>query len=148
MKLNKRLKKIIILVLISIVYLGARHFGIYLPISTHKGTNKNLSSTGDNTPVSGNQFSDVGKVLRVFSDDISGIRHQRFILKLPSNQTILIAHNIDIAPRVPSLKEGDTIYFSGVYEENSKGGVVHWTHHDPQRHHKSGWLRKNGKIYQ
>ena len=139
---------IIILVLIGAVYFGSKHFGIDLPSSTHRDTNNSLSSSAYNTPSSGSHFSGSGKVTRILSDDNVGSRHQRFILKLPSNQTILIAHNIDIAPRISSLRVGDTVSFNGIYERNSKGGVVHWTHRDPRGHHKAGWLRNNGRTYQ
>ena len=94
------------------------------------------------------QVVDVGKVIKVLEDDTKGSRHQRFLVKLPSNLTILIAHNIDLAPRVANLKAGDTIEFNGEYEWNNKGGVIHWTHHDPRKKHKDGWLKHNGVIYQ
>ena len=41
-----------------------------------------------------------GEVIRILSDDVDGDRHQRFILRLGSGQTLLVAHNIDLAPRV------------------------------------------------
>ena len=110
--------------------------------------NKATTKSSYNIPASGSQFSGNGRVTRVLSDDNIGSRHQRFILTLPSSQTILIAHNIDIAPRVPSLRVGDTISFNGIYERNSKGGVVHWTHRDPNGRHAAGWLKKNGRTYQ
>ena len=94
------------------------------------------------------QVVDVGKVIKVLEDDTKGSRHQRFLVKLPSNLTILIAHNIDLAPRVAILKAGDTIEFNGEYEWNNKGGVIHWTHHEPRKKHKDGWLKHNGVIYQ
>jgi hypothetical protein len=97
---------------------------------------------------SGEQVSGGGTVLRLLSDDNSGDRHQRFILKMISGQTLLIAHNIDLAPRIQSLKEGDFVMFFGQYETNSQGGVVHWTHRDPQGRHIAGWLEHNGKRYQ
>ena len=97
---------------------------------------------------SGKQVAGVGKVTRILSDDLKGSRHQRFILKLEGGHTLLISHNIDLAPRINSLKIGDEIEFYGVYEWNSKGGVVHWTHDDPKGRHINGWLKKNGKIYQ
>ena len=93
------------------------------------------------------QVQGSGTVSKTLSDDNQGSRHQRFILKLPSGQTILVAHNIDIAPRIPSLSKGDRISFCGEYKWNSKGGVVHWTHHDPGGRHKSGWLKHHGKTY-
>ena len=89
-----------------------------------------------------------GRVARVLPDDVQGSRHQRFILRLASGQTILIAHNIDLAPRIASLREGDTVEFSGEYEWNPKGGVIHWTHRDPAGRHPAGWLKYDGRIYQ
>lgn len=97
---------------------------------------------------SGIQVSGKGITTKILADDNDGSRHQRFILKLPSNQTLLVAHNIDLAPRISSLREGDPVEFNGVYEWNSKGGIIHWTHHDPEGRHEAGWLRHNGKIYQ
>lgn len=89
-----------------------------------------------------------GTVSRILPDDNKGSRHQRFIVRLPSGHTVLIAHNIDIAARIDSLREGDSISFSGVYEWNEKGGTVHWTHHDPSGRHAGGYLRHNGASYQ
>jgi hypothetical protein len=89
-----------------------------------------------------------GRVTKLLSDDNKGSRHQRFIVNVNPRQTVLIAHNIDLAPRIEHLAEGDEVSFSGQYEWNSKGGVVHWTHHDPQGHHPGGWLRHQGQIYQ
>lgn len=97
---------------------------------------------------SGVQVTGEGVVTRVLSDDNDGSRHQRFILRLSSGQTLLVAHNIDLAPRVTSLEPGDSVAFSGVYEWNSEGGVIHWTHHDPNGQHQIGWLRHNGVTYQ
>lgn len=96
-----------------------------------------------NLPVEGS-----GVVVKILPDDLQGSRHQRFILRLSSGQTVLIVHNIDLAPRVPALREGDRVEFRGEYEWNSKGGVVHWTHHDPHGRHQPGWLKHNGSIYQ
>lgn len=89
-----------------------------------------------------------GVVVKVLADDNSGSRHQRFILKLANGQTLLVAHNIDIAPRIDGLSEGDPVSFNGQYEWNAKGGVLHWTHHDPRGSHPSGWLEHRGRTYQ
>lgn len=94
------------------------------------------------------QVQGIGKVIKILQDDTKGSKHQRFILKLSSNSTILIAHNIDLAPRIENLKIDDSIEFYGEYEWNKQGGVIHWTHHDPRGKHKDGWLKHNGKIYQ
>ena len=97
---------------------------------------------------SGAQVSGDGTVSRILGDDTVGDHHQRFILTLDSGRTLLIAHNIDIAPRIDSLREGDAVSFSGEFEWNDKGGVVHWTHRDPQGQHEAGWLKHRGRAYQ
>ncbi len=89
-----------------------------------------------------------GTVIKILSDDNEGSRHQRFILRLGSNHTVLVAHNIDLAPRIDELKVGDTVNLRGEYEWNERGGVIHWTHHDPQGRHEGGWIRHEGETYQ
>lgn len=89
-----------------------------------------------------------GTVIRILKDDNQGSRHQKFIIQITSGQTILIAHNIDLAPRINSISKGDQVGFYGEYEWNNKGGVIHWTHKDPKGYHIDGWLTHNGKVYQ
>ncbi len=87
-----------------------------------------------------------GRVDRVLPDDRSGSRHQRFILELSTGHTLLVAHNIDLAQRVP-LAVGDRVSAYGEYEWNERGGVLHWTHHDPQGRHPGGWIRHRDRTY-
>lgn len=94
------------------------------------------------------QVEGQGVVRRVLADDNDGRRHQRFIVALDSGQTLLVSHNIDLAPRVAGLREGDEVSFSGEYEWNAEGGVIHWTHRDPKGRHVAGWIKHNGKVYQ
>ncbi|MBK8161755.1 MAG: DUF3465 domain-containing protein [Gammaproteobacteria bacterium] len=94
------------------------------------------------------QVEGQGTVTRILPDDADGSRHQRFILRLDSGQSLLIAHNIDLAPRIDDLGQGDRVAFHGEYEWNQKGGVIHWTHHDPDGSHQDGWIRHDGRIYQ
>jgi hypothetical protein len=94
------------------------------------------------------QVEGEGVVTRILSDDLSGSRHQRFVVRLASGQTVLVAHNINIAPRVVGLREGDSVRFNGEYVWNEEGGVLHWTHRDPEGRHAAGWLKHNGRTYQ
>ncbi len=112
------------------------------------GTSDAMFQQAFDSRSSGLQVEGAGEVLKMLRDDLDGSRHQRFIVRLKSGQTILIAHNIDLAPRVQSLKTGTRVSFSGVYEWNKNGGTVHWTHHDPDDRHRAGWIRYDGRVYQ
>ena len=94
------------------------------------------------------QIQGEGVVTRILSDDLDGSRHQRFILQISPKQTVLVAHNIDIANRLSGLTENSTVEFYGEYEWNDLGGIIHWTHHDPEGYHVNGWLKYNGDTYQ
>lgn len=98
--------------------------------------------------LSDTQVYGTGVVISILIDDLQGSRHQRFILELNSGQTLLVSHNIDLAPGIDQLAVGDRIEFFGEYEWNDKGGVIHWTHRDPERTHVDGWLLHNNNIYQ
>ena len=117
---------------------------------------QNVGATGDDSQIgrafknktSNVQVEGEGVVTRMLADDLDGSRHQRFVVRLASGQTVLIAHNIDIAPRVAGLQTGDYLRFYGEYVWNEQGGKVHWTHHDPRGRHVAGWLKQNGQTYQ
>jgi hypothetical protein len=102
-----------------------------------------LADHADNLEVEGQ-----GTVSKLLADDTEGDRHQRFVVRLASGQTLLVTHNIDIAPRIASLQVGDTVGFKGEYLWNEQGGLIHWTHRDPDGSHESGWIRHNDMIYQ
>ncbi len=97
--------------------------------------------------VSGRIVTGRGRVVHLLADDLQGSRHQRFLVKLSNGITLKLSHNIDLAKRVP-LKKGDSISFKGQYEWNEKGGVVHWTHHDPAGRHTGGWIRHHNRLFQ
>ncbi len=87
-----------------------------------------------------------GEVIDLLPDDDDGSRHQRFIVRLDGEHTVLIVHDIDLAKRVP-VRKGDHVGFRGEYEYNDRGGLVHWTHHDPQERRHDGWIRYHGTTY-
>lgn len=89
-----------------------------------------------------------GEVTKILADDNKGSRHQRFLVKMANGKTLLFAHNVDLAPRLDTLQVGDVVIFRGEYVYNPKGGVIHWTHHNPQGTYEAGWLKYKDKIYQ
>jgi hypothetical protein len=117
------------------------------PASQSTGAEEQLATAFRNRQ-SDLQVRGRGVVVNVLADDNQGSRHQRFILELSSGQTLLVSHNIDLAPRINSLRKGDTVEFYGEYEWNDRGGVIHWTHHDPAGRHPDGWLKHGGTTYQ
>ena len=144
-------KTLILLVAVALMYA----LGLVQEQGTSIPENSSFSqdSTGLIEAAFNNQQSDLqvkgqGRVVRMLSDDNDGSRHQRFILELDNGQALLIAHNIDLAPRINDLDKGDTVAFYGEYEWNSKGGVIHWTHNDPNHRHIDGWLKHRGRTYQ
>jgi len=88
-----------------------------------------------------------GTIVYLLPDDREGSRHQLCLVELDFDHTIKISHNVDLAPKVP-WKKGDRIGFRGRFEWNAKGGVVHWTHHDPQGREPGGWLHHDGRTYE
>lgn len=93
------------------------------------------------------QLSGVGKIKAILPIDNNGIRHQKFLVELEIGQVILIAHNIDVSSRIEKLRQGEEIEFYGEYIWNEKGGVIHWTHHDPKGRHPDGWIKYQGRVY-
>lgn len=140
---------IAILIAVAAVYVAIT------PEDHHPSGNAPASATKQDSNIeqlfrerrSGVVIEGVGSVEKLLSDDLDGSRHQRFILRLASASTLLVSHNIDLAPRIESLRVGDEVHFRGQYEWNERGGVVHWTHHDPAGKRPGGWLHHASKTY-
>jgi len=144
------MKKYLFLVIAAVLAYGyVQDRGVDLPgISSWTQSDDSVLQQAFTNRKSDLQVQAEGVVTRLLPDDVDGSRHQRFIVRLGNGQTLLVAHNIDLAPRIGSLREGDTVEFNGEYEWSAKGGVIHWTHHDPAGRHVDGWLRHAGRTYQ
>jgi hypothetical protein len=133
---------------------------VYLARSTHPALPR---SGGNRAPVpsdsssvdrafegrrSGVPVEGRGRVVRILADDEAGSRHQRFIVRLDSGTTVLVAHAMDVAGRVSPLQVGDELWFRGEYVWNPRGGLVHWTHRDPAGRHPAGWIRRADRVFE
>jgi hypothetical protein len=145
------MKKLVLIgVVLAAVYFGAVERGL-VPGQPAAGTSaagadQTLAAALENHQ-SNVQVQGGGTVSRILPDDNDGSRHQRFLVRLGSGQTLLVAHNIDLADRVGSLETGDRVEFYGEYEWNARGGVIHWTHRDPHGRHVAGWIKHDGHTY-
>jgi hypothetical protein len=76
--------------------------------------------------------------------------HEGFLLHLRGAEgrglTVKVEDNIDITGPVP-LQSGDDVEVRGEYIYNSRGGIIHYTHHDPRGAHPPGYIRVRGRTY-
>lgn len=93
------------------------------------------------------QVTFTAPVKKLLPDDRQGSKHQKFLLALDNGSTILVAHNIDLAPYLP-IQPGTIINISGEYIWNRKGGLVHFTHRATRRGHMGGWVEVGGQRYE
>ena len=146
---SRLLRLAVLIVLAGAVYLGQ---GAVAP-ARDSSSDSQLLDDGAIARAFAGRVSDLqvggsGIVTRLLADDLEGGRHQRFILRLGDGQTLLVAHNIDLAPRINTITVGDRVEFFGEYEWSAPGGVLHWTHHDPAGRHVGGWLEHAGRRYE
>ena len=146
LKLNSALKKFLpILALVAVALY--QYFDGSLPDREPVAESTREQDVASDAWKAGEWIAVRGTVERVLSDDNEGSRHQRFIIRIPDRTTLLVAHNIDLANRVP-LSRGDTVEIRGRYEPNARGGVIHWTHHDPgNKSARAGWIEHEGQRY-
>ncbi len=146
MKLPISRRTLLLLVIVGLVALS-RGFEQYTSEPADKSNSTRLLEQAYAQQSSDLWLTIQARVVKLLPDDNKGDRHQRFIIDPGVNFTVLVAHNIDIAPRVP-LSAGDPITLRGEYEWNSKGGVLHWTHHDPGGRRDGGWIEHKQQRYQ
>jgi len=127
---------------VSLYFQGGPSPGAATPEVDSAAQQQNLA------PQQGDQLAVSGVVARILADDRDGSRHQRFIIQVDGGDTLLIAHNIDLAPRLDGLTVGEKVRVFGEFAWNPRGGTVHWTHHDPQGRHVPGYIEWRGRRYQ
>lgn len=86
-------------------------------------------------------------VLKLLPEDDRGLPHQKFLIRLSNGTTVLIAHDLKMASAVP-IAPGDIVTIHGEYIWNSRGGLIHWTHHTDTPYHEGGWIDLKGVRYQ
>ena len=93
-----------------------------------------------------------GSVVRVLGlrNGPSG-EHEGFLLHLTGGAgrglTVRVEDNTDLTGNFP-LHPGDAVEVRGEYIYNERGGLIHWTHHDPRFRHAPGYVKVDGKVYQ
>lgn len=88
-----------------------------------------------------------GIVAQLIGDEtVSGERHQRMVVNVDGRLDLIVRHSTEQSERIP-VAQGDTVAFQGRYEWSGRGGVVGFTHHDPEQPGDGGWIRYQGTTY-
>jgi Protein of unknown function (DUF3465) len=90
-----------------------------------------------------------GKVTQIY-----GVRpgrsspHEGFLVRLDSGCRLVVRVevNTDFTGAIP-LQRNEQVVVKGEYEYYPRGGVVHWTHHDPRGRHENGYVVAAGRMY-
>jgi Protein of unknown function (DUF3465) len=93
------------------------------------------------------EVSVTARVKKLLPEDVQGLPHERFLIELSDGSTVLIAHDLKMAPAVP-INPGDIVSIRGEYIWNKLGGLIHWTHHTDTPKHENGWIDFNNVRYQ
>lgn len=90
-----------------------------------------------------------GRVTRIF-----GIRpgrsspHEGFLLSLDAGCRLVVRVEVNTDFTGPiALSSNQRVVVKGEYEYYPRGGVIHWTHHDPRGRHENGYIDAGGTMY-
>lgn len=75
--------------------------------------------------------------------------HEGFLVRMdgPRPLVVRVEDNVDLTGPIP-VRVGEHVVVHGEYEYYPRGGVIHWTHHDPAGRHENGYVEIGGKRYQ
>ncbi|MBC5809786.1 MAG: DUF3465 domain-containing protein [Candidatus Eremiobacteraeota bacterium] len=77
--------------------------------------------------------------------------HEGFLLHLRGagghGLTVRVETNVDITGPV-AVHAGDAVEVRGEYVYDARGGLIHYTHHDPRLRHPGGYLRVGDRTFQ
>lgn len=79
-------------------------------------------------------------------DDLSGSRHEKWVVRLACGVDVQAVYNIDVTPRIP-IKTGDVISMGGQFIYDRGGGLMHWLHEDGHGHRPNGYVEINNVRY-
>lgn len=85
-------------------------------------------------------------VTRLLPDDNSGLRHQKWIVRLSNGASMQAVYNLDLCERV-DLQVGDKVAMGGQFVWTNQGALLHWLHYDPRERRPDGYVEVNGKVY-
>ncbi len=162
-QLKRKLRKIALMVIVAVIATGINYYNNNVKLydvdtpsdlipSVKPGLEKEIKESIKRIQASSDAINSRfwvtvrGDVIKLLNDDRKGTKHQKFLIAISPDTTLLISHNIDLAPRVP-VQKGDQITLRGLYEWNNRGGLIHWTHHDPKGRKKGGWIQLYQKEY-
>ena len=74
--------------------------------------------------------------------------HEGFLMRLDSGCSLIVRVevNTDFTGDIP-LRDDERVTVKGEYEYYPRGGVIHWTHHDPRGRHENGFVETGGSTY-
>lgn len=85
-------------------------------------------------------------VTKLLPDDTSGLKHQKWIVRLSNGKLMQAVYNSDMCPRVP-VKVGDVVSMGGMFLWTKEGGLLHWLHKDPRQNRPDGYVELDGVYY-
>ncbi|MDG0817890.1 DUF3465 domain-containing protein [Bdellovibrio svalbardensis] len=85
-------------------------------------------------------------VIQLLPDDNSGLKHQKWVVRLSNGKLMQAVYNSDMCPRVP-IKVGDVVAMGGMFLWTEVGAMLHWLHHDPRGNRPDGYVMVNGTYY-